>query len=54
MKKEDIPFLEQLLKSIEDSATKLEEANRKKDYEEFRKTKRFMVEMQQKIKGMVA
>ena len=53
MKKEDIPFLQQLTKSLEDASIKLEASNRKQDYEEFRKTKRFMRDIQKKIGDLV-
>ena len=53
MKKEDVPFLEQMTKSLEDASVKLEAANRKKDYNEFRKTKKFMLEMQAKIEELI-
>jgi len=53
MKKEDIPFLEQMIKSLEDGAVKLDSASRKKNYNEFRETKRFMLDIQKKIANMI-
>jgi len=53
MKKEDIPFLEQLMESIEEASIKLEKCNNEKNFEEFRKTKIFMAEMQKKIQEII-
>lgn len=47
--KEDIPFLNQLVKSLEEAELKLEEAYEKKDYEKFNKSKKFMLEIQKQI-----
>ena len=41
MKKEDISFLNQLIRSIEESEIKLEEAYKKKDVDSFNKIKIF-------------
>jgi hypothetical protein len=53
MKKEDVQFLSQLVKSLEDAELKLESANNKKDYNEFRKIKRFMLDIQKKIGNII-
>jgi len=53
MKKEDIPFLNQLVKSLEESELKLEKAYEKKDYEKFSKSKKFMLEIQKQISEII-
>jgi len=53
MKKERIPFLNQLIKSLEEGSSKLERAYEKKDYEEFNKVKKFMLNVQMKIDGVL-
>lgn len=53
MKKEDISFLNQLVKSLEEAMLKLEKAYGKKDYEEFNKSKKIMLRIQEKIQEMV-
>jgi len=49
IKKEDIPFLNQLVKSLEESELKLEKAYEKKNHEEFNKSKKFMMKIQKQI-----
>ncbi len=51
--KEEIPFLTQLVKSLEEAELKLEEAYEKKDYEKFNKSKKFMLEIQKQISEMI-
>jgi len=53
IKKEDIPFLNQLVKSLEESALKLEKAYEKKDHEKFNKSKKFMLGIQKQIEGII-
>jgi len=53
MKKEDISFLAQIVESLEDSQKKLEEAYQKQDAIEFNKIKKFMMEMQDQISGLL-
>ncbi|MBD3247204.1 hypothetical protein GF378_01130 [Candidatus Pacearchaeota archaeon] len=53
MKKEDIAFLEQMIKSLEDAEVKLEEANKNKDHEKFRKTKKFMMDIQKQMDSTI-
>jgi len=53
MKKEDIPFLNQLIKSLEETESKLEEAYEKKDYEDFNKLKKFMMQIQKRIHEII-
>ena len=51
--KEEISFLNHLIKSFEESGLKLEEYYIKKDYENFKNIKKFMMEMQKKISEIV-
>ena len=51
--KEEISFLNHLIKSLEESGLKLEEYYMKKDYEKFKNIKKFMLEMQKKISEIV-
>jgi len=49
----DLDFLNQLIKSLEDSENKLEEAYRAEDSEQFNNTKRFMIKIYSQIKGIL-
>lgn len=49
MKKEDVAFLNQLVKSLEESEAELEEYYRRGNYEGFVKMKRFILKIQKKI-----
>jgi len=49
VKKERIPFLNQLIKSLEEGSSRLEKSYDKKDYELFNKLKKFMLRVQMKI-----
>ncbi len=49
IKQEDIPFLNQLVKSLEETELKLEKAYEKKDQEHFNKSKKFMLQIQKQI-----
>jgi hypothetical protein len=51
--KEEIPFLNQLVKSLEEAELKLEKAHEKKDYEKFNKSKKFMLEIQKQISNLI-
>ena len=53
MKKEDIPLLDQLIKSLEEGALKLEEAFERKDSEDFIRIKKFMIQIQKKIAEVI-
>ena len=53
MKKEDIPFLNQLVKSLEEAESKLEKAYEKKNYEEFNKSKKFMLKVQKQVSEVI-
>ena len=49
MEKEDIAVLSQLIKTLEDTELKLEEAYSKKNSESFNKSKKFMLGIQAQI-----
>ena len=53
MKKEDIPFINQLIKSLEETELKLEEAYEKKDYEEFNRSKKLILQIQKQISNII-
>ncbi len=49
MKKGDISFLKQLVKSLEDAESKLKKAYEKRDVDEFNEVKSFMLKLQKQI-----
>jgi uncharacterized protein with HEPN domain len=49
MKKEEVLFLSQLVKSVEEAVEKLEKFYRKKDYQNFNKSKKTIMGIQQEI-----
>ena len=49
MKKEDIPFLKQMIKSLDESAAKLDAYYEKKDFGNFVETKKFIAKIQKEI-----
>ncbi|MBU1129030.1 MAG: hypothetical protein KJ949_00160 [Nanoarchaeota archaeon] len=49
MKKEEIDFLKQLVKVLEDSVPELEKAFGQKDYERFSSLKKNMLQVQEQI-----
>ena len=49
MKKEDIPVLSQLVKTLEEIELKLEEAYDKKDSDSFNNLKKLMLKIQKQI-----
>ncbi len=53
VRKEDIPFLNQLVKALEETELRLEKAYEKKDYEDFDKSKKFMLQIQGKISEVI-
>ncbi len=53
VKRDDIPFLNQLVKALEETESKLEKAYEKKDYENFNKSKKFMLQIQRKISEVI-
>ena len=53
MKKEEILFLNQMIKSLEESEEKLEESYKKRNYEDFNKTKKVMLRIQEEISKII-
>lgn len=53
MKRDDIPFLSQLIKSMIEAEPKLEQAYGKKNAENLNKTKAIMLEIQKKISDII-
>jgi len=53
MKKEDILFLSQLTKSLEEAERSLERAYEKRDIENFNKSKKIMLRIQTEISEIV-
>lgn len=51
--KEEVSFLNHLIKSLEESGLKIEEYYAKKDYEKFNNMKKFMLGIQKKISEIV-
>lgn len=49
MKREELQFLNQLVKTLEEAAGKLEFYHKKRHFVEFRETKKFMVMIQKEI-----
>jgi len=49
MRKEEIVFLKQIVEASEEAILNLEESYNKKDYENFDRTKKMMLEIQKKI-----
>lgn len=49
MRKEEIPFLYQLVKAFDEAEFILEEAYMRNDVERFEEAKKFMMELQKKI-----
>jgi len=53
MKKEEVIFLNQLVKTLEEAELKLEEDCDEKDYEKFNNVKKFIMQIQKKISEVV-
>ena len=53
MKRDDIPVLNQLIESLGATASNLEESYNKKDSESFNKSRKFMLQIQQKISEVI-
>jgi len=49
MKKEDIPFLNQLISSLEKAELSMEKAYTEKNYEKFDSLKKTLIQLQKKI-----
>ncbi|MEK6758093.1 MAG: hypothetical protein AABX88_03100 [Nanoarchaeota archaeon] len=53
MKKEDIPFLKQLVDTLEETILDLEKAFEKGDYKEYNHSRRFIIKIQKKISEII-
>ncbi len=53
MKKEDLQFLGQLIRALEEASLKLEEAYNNKDYEALSSSKRIISQIHEKISEIV-
>jgi hypothetical protein len=53
IKKEEIPHLDQLIDTLEIAMERLEEYHKEKDVENFNKTKKFIMDIQKQIRGIV-
>ena len=53
MKRDDVPFLSQLIKSMAEAEPKLEQAYEKNDAENLNKTKAIMLELQKRILDII-
>jgi len=53
METEEISFLRQLIRSLEDSIMNLEKSYEKKDFDNFNKSKKMMLKIQKEISDMI-
>ncbi len=53
MATENLDILKQLVETLEKAETKLEKSYKKEKYDDFNKTKKFMLETQQKISTLI-
>ena len=53
MKEEDISLLNQMIKTLKEAELKLEEFYNKKDYENFSKSKKLILQIQEKIREVL-
>ena len=53
MKKEDIPLIKQLIESLEENFSNLENSYKKKDFETFNEIKKLMLKIQKKISEVI-
>jgi hypothetical protein len=53
MKRDEILFLNQLVKSLADAGEKFEEYHKKGDYENFNKSKKMMLRVQEEISKII-
>jgi len=53
MKTEDIQFLNQLIKSLEDAEKNLAKSYEKKDYDKFNQSKKIMLQIQKEISEII-
>ncbi len=53
MKREEILFLSQLVKSLEEAGKSLDKSYQKRDYENFNKSKKIMLKIQKEISDII-
>lgn len=53
MKTEEIQFLNQLVKSLEDAEKSLKKSYEKKEYDKFNQSKKIMLRIQKEISDMI-
>lgn len=53
VEKEDLPVIEKLINSMEETVVHLEEAHKKQDKIKFNDSKKLLIEFQQKIQEML-
>ena len=53
MKQEEILFLNQLIKSLEEAGKNLEKSYEKRDYDGFNRSKKIMLRIQKEISNMI-
>ncbi len=53
MKKEEVLFLSQLIRSLEEGEKSLEKSYEKRDYEKFNKSKKIMLRIQKEISDII-
>ncbi len=53
MRREDILFLNQLVKSLEEAERNLEDNYERRDYENFNKSKKIMMRIQEEISKII-
>jgi exonuclease VII small subunit len=53
MKKEEVLFLNQLIRSLEEGERSLERSYEKRDYDNFNKSKKIMLRIQKEISNII-
>ncbi|VVB82358.1 Uncharacterised protein [uncultured archaeon] len=53
MKRDEVLFLNQLIKSLEDAEKRLEISYKRKEYENFNQSKKIMLRMQEEISEII-
>ncbi len=53
MKRDEVLFLSQLVKSLEEAEKRLETAYKKREYENFNQSKKIMLKMQEEISKII-
>lgn len=52
-REEEVTFLNQLVKTLEEAESKLEQAYEERDYEKFNRLKKFILQIQKKISEVI-